>query len=363
MKKLSILIITIMIIQATGVSQSCLPDGIAFTTQSQIDSFQINHPNCTEIEGDVVIGGLSSTDIANLNGLSVLTSIGGNVLIQGNPQLTALAGLDSLTTIGGSLSIKQNDTLQTLNGLEGMSIIIGELAIYMNRDLTTLSGLDNITSIGINLIIDLNGSLEVLSGLENLTFIGGDLYIGGVEPLMWMGNPALSTLANLENLSTVSGELVIAGNGSLINLSGIDNINGGTISGLEIWRNINLSSCHVQSVCDYLAAPNGIIWISENAPGCNSPEEVEEACNTLSIEDISIHEDLTVYPNPACTELFISNNSGAKITDVKIYNQVGHRVMYQEKVSQPLDVSALRSGIYVIEVTMGNRIMRGKFVK
>lgn len=35
-----------------------LSEGIAFMTQSQIDSFQINHPNCTKIEGHV-LGSLS----------------------------------------------------------------------------------------------------------------------------------------------------------------------------------------------------------------------------------------------------------------------------------------------------------------
>jgi S-formylglutathione hydrolase FrmB len=53
---------------------SCLPQGITFTNQAQIDNFQTNYPGCTEIEGDVTIAG---DDITNLNGLSVLTSIGG----------------------------------------------------------------------------------------------------------------------------------------------------------------------------------------------------------------------------------------------------------------------------------------------
>jgi hypothetical protein len=56
-----------------AISQPCLPDGITFNTQEQIDNFQINHPNCTEIEGGVVIEG---DDITNLDSLIVITSIG-----------------------------------------------------------------------------------------------------------------------------------------------------------------------------------------------------------------------------------------------------------------------------------------------
>ncbi len=36
------------------MAQSCLPDGITFETQAQIDSFQVNYPGCTEVEGNVV---------------------------------------------------------------------------------------------------------------------------------------------------------------------------------------------------------------------------------------------------------------------------------------------------------------------
>ena len=52
----------------------CLPEGITFSTQEEIDNFQINYPYCTEIEGDVIIEG---DEITNLDGLSVLNSISG----------------------------------------------------------------------------------------------------------------------------------------------------------------------------------------------------------------------------------------------------------------------------------------------
>jgi hypothetical protein len=36
-------------------SQGCLPEGITFTTQDQIDNFQANYPECTEIEVDIIL--------------------------------------------------------------------------------------------------------------------------------------------------------------------------------------------------------------------------------------------------------------------------------------------------------------------
>ena len=51
MKKLYILLAIIFTTTAT-FSQPCLPEGITFSTQQQIDDFPNDFPNCTEIEGD-----------------------------------------------------------------------------------------------------------------------------------------------------------------------------------------------------------------------------------------------------------------------------------------------------------------------
>jgi hypothetical protein len=84
-------------------SSGCLPEGITFTTLAEIDIFHTNYPGCTEIEGDVTILDLTS-HITNLNGLSVLTSIGGNLNINAY-DLYSLTGLSSLTSIGSGFSI------------------------------------------------------------------------------------------------------------------------------------------------------------------------------------------------------------------------------------------------------------------
>ena len=75
MKKFALLIFVLLFIKIAVNSQSpCLPEGITFTTQAKVDSFQINYPGCTEIMGTVVIEG---PNINNLDGLNVLTAVGG----------------------------------------------------------------------------------------------------------------------------------------------------------------------------------------------------------------------------------------------------------------------------------------------
>ena len=88
---------------------TCLPEGITFSTQSQIDDFQTNYPSCKKIRGGVNIGEY----ITNLNGLSVLTSIGGYLSISYSA-LTSLTGLDNIAA--GSitdLTIQSNSSLST----------------------------------------------------------------------------------------------------------------------------------------------------------------------------------------------------------------------------------------------------------
>lgn len=50
-----------------AIAQTCLPSGITFTTQQQIDDFAMNYPGCTEILGQVVISQQGTNDIKNSN--------------------------------------------------------------------------------------------------------------------------------------------------------------------------------------------------------------------------------------------------------------------------------------------------------
>lgn len=158
-------------------SQTCLPEGIIFTTQLQIDNFQTDFPGCTEIEGDVRIGG---DNITNLNGINVLTAIGGNLWVEDNNTLTSLAGLDSLKTIDGDLGIMDN-FLKSLTGLNNLTLISGYLFISGNDSLSSLEGLGNIDNSSItDLIITYNNSLSdcaVQSICDYLVSPGGTIEI------------------------------------------------------------------------------------------------------------------------------------------------------------------------------------------
>ena len=328
MKKLILLIVFAFLMQASVLSQSCLPEGITFTSQVQIDGFQTNYPNCIEIEGDVMING---DDIINLNGLNVLTAIWGHLSIgntsNNNPVLTSLLGLDNITFIGGNLLIWGNNALTNLTGLEGLDSI-EMLRILSNDALTNLVGVEGLTSIG-DLEIHENNTLISLTGLEGLT---------SVEYLSIMGNDTLAYLTGLEN------------------------IEGGSINGLYIYTNIFLSSCAVQSICDCLASASGDIVIYDNAPDCNSIEEVDSLCNISDVREFNTKYEIMIFPNPATNKIFITSKNGLKIEDLIIYNQLGQKVLHRNEISESIDISTLGQGIYIIELTTNELKFRQKLI-
>ncbi len=280
MKKfiLAILIMFLVFNQSTIFSQSCLPNGIEFYSQDEIDNFQTNFPGCTEIEGDVWI---DRGNINNLNGLSVLTSIGGNLFIYFLYQLTSLEGLNSLTSIGG---------------------------VFM------LNYIPHVTS---------------LSPLYSLTSIGGELRVNSMD--------------------------------SLSSLLGLDNIDPNSITLLQITGNSCLSTCEVQSICDYLSSPGGTININNNAVGCNSQAEVEDACLS-SVENIISEDKFSIFPNPANKTLTISIKNNEVLEEIVIYNQFGQKLQQMKPANNTIDVSKIQQGIYIIEVVSMQWRIRKKII-
>ena len=270
MKKLTLLVALFIIIRISVLSQTCLSDGIIFHSQSQVDSFQINFPNCTEIEGNVIIDG---KDMTNLNGLSVLTSVSGTLLIAWSP-LTDLTGLNNLTSVEGQLGIQ-----------------------YLS-DIVSLTGVESLTSVGGGISINKCTALTNLNGLENLTTVTG-------------------------------GGIVITGCSALTSISGIENINTDSINRLTITDNDSLSECEIQSVCNALGNSNIEIKINNNAPGCDTITQVEEACvedtitNNTTTEHV-LNSGFLMYPNPVNDILTIEINENAFVSVMDLSGKILH---------------------------------------
>ena len=331
-------LISLMFIFISGRTQDC-PFEINFTTQSQIDSFPINYPNCTGVDGSVYIGG--SNDIVNLNGLSQLTYVGNWFRIEYNTALTTLSGLEGITN-APMLIINNNEALTNLTGLNNLTSIEGWLILYANENLTSLEGLNNLTSIGGNLYI----------GQDTSFGFGG-------------GNPSLTNIEALHNLTSISGGIEIINNAAITSLNGIENIDAGSIYSLIIYDNPALSTCEVQSVCSYLASPNGTIEIHDNNSGCNNQNEVETACGVGFDEIGTFGRPINIYPNPTSEQFTIESKVPIYQGDIGIFSVNGHEInQYQITESKmDIDIRYLPSGVYFVRVTCDNEVRMFKVVK
>jgi hypothetical protein len=112
------------------------------TTQAEMDAFD---PTTTVINGNLKIDGDGSSDpIINLNNLSNVTSIVGNLEIGYNDVLTNVDSLPNVTSIGGYLNIYNNPALTNIDGLSNVTSIGGYLDILNNGSLTNCCGIQNL---------------------------------------------------------------------------------------------------------------------------------------------------------------------------------------------------------------------------
>jgi len=228
-------------------SQGCLPDGIVFTTQSQIDSFPINYPSCTKILGNVTIEG--GVNIINLNGLNHIDSISGDISIYSN-SLSNFEGFDNLKWVGGGLAICCNSALSSFHGLENLLEVNHGLYVSNLDFCPDLNGLNQLRKIGGSIYIAHNFNLVSLHGLERLKIIGGDLIIGDE----WFGNEVLNDVSALDSLTTIGGKI-------------------------QILQNPALSVCNTNWLCKQLSDTlNGKIIVAFNGEGCNSVISVSMGC-------------------------------------------------------------------------------------
>jgi len=267
-----------------------------------------------------------------------------------------------VTSIGGSLIIGSyyggNPSLTSLTALTGLTCIGGDLIIVNNNTLNSLTGLNNVTSIGGDLHINKNSFLTSLSGLNSLLSVSGSLIIGSY----YGGNPSLTSLTGLNTLSGIGGDLNIIGNPALTSLTGLDNIEASSIMDLYIYDNNSLTTCEVNSICEYLVSPSGYVLIYGNAAGCNSQQEIETACGVWMEENKLSENHVNIYPNPTHGKITIEYTSNGHFS---ILNLSGQELITRQ-ITEPrtqIDISRLPGGVYVVKLVGEKGVQIGKIMK
>jgi hypothetical protein len=341
-------------------------DSLSYLGGSLVAGFNTALSSLDGLQGlDTVRGNVEIHDnesLTSVNGLNNVEAIKCHLLIENNPELQNLDGLENLHSVNLRFILGGNNSLNNISGLSNLAYLGDELWIGYNDDLYNLNSLESLDSIGGNLVITSNISLVNLSGLDSIFSVGGYLEISD--------NDDLASLQALHNLSSINGSMMIYMNDGLSSLSGIDNIHAGTITGLWIDNNSLLSTCEVNSVCSYLSNPNGTTTIENNAEGCDSPGEVQEACFE-GVGELAVgSRQLTVivYPNPTRNMVDFRWAMGdfQRVT-LKIFDNYGREIamLMDEKLASgqhdfQFNTSWLSTGLYFYYLSCGDKAAGGK---
>lgn len=94
-------------------------------------------------------------------------------------------------------------------------------------------------------------------------------------------------------------------------------------------------------------------------------DNIEELCNTLSIDDIDISQkenNVIVYPNPADSIIYISVGEEVNLyNDITIYNSLGQQV-YFSKFKPEVNVRNFAKGVYYLRLSKENSVFKKTIV-
>ena len=266
------LLLILQILFAQNISSQCSESSYSFGTQNEVDNFPSQHPNCTEIPGNLII---LESSITNLDSLYQIVSVGNRISIRGNSQLENLNGLSNIIS-SKDLEISNNDNLINASGIANIQELDGTFVLVSNPRLQTFVGLnlpENIDKVivadndsifylnAFNDAIEINNftairnnprlsSLDICKSaknIENITIEGLDRLIdfSGLDSLLVadtiriIDNEQLILLPALSKLITIDGQLIIKNNDTLLltdEFSNLQYINDGLI--IENNRNL-----------------------------------------------------------------------------------------------------------------------------
>jgi hypothetical protein len=157
----------------------------------------------------------------------------------------------------------------------------------------------------------------------------------------------------------------------LVSLEGIENIDTASISDLYFSENFALSDCAAKSICAYLAKPDAVVTIENNKEGCNSRDEVKEACAKVSVKSQFHSEVFPIYPNPSTGsftfEFYLHEPSRVFLA---VHNNLGQimailldKSLMSGEQKVIWNAEGLPAGIYYCRLQAGEQISSAKIVK
>lgn len=165
--------------------------------------------NLEEVKGDLIIK--HNKSLKDISGLDSIKNLNGNIIVEDNPNIINIGFLDRIKNINGNLEIISNENLYKICiNQSNIEIIKGNLIVLNNTSLLSFGNMSSIVEISGKLDIENNSSLIDLKALKNVTKIGDDFFIINNASLLFLG---------LDNCIEIFGDtLVFSENEKLIQL-------------------------------------------------------------------------------------------------------------------------------------------------
>ena len=133
------------------------------------------------------------------------------------------------------------------------------------------------------------------------------------------------------------------------------------------WSNTLSGSGH-----SFYIKSNGSIWgiggndhgqlgLGNAISGTFVPTELD--CTALSIDDFSLNNNFTIYPNPTNNRLFIKNNNLVAIDKIIISDLIGKTVFESSSNLSEIDLSNFQTGVYLLNIESQNNKKNYKIIK
>ena len=315
---------------------------------SAINTNSDNEIQCSEATAFTGSIFASSLNITDLTGIEAFTSL--NELWCGSNLFTSLdlSQNTALTKLVTSYSYNLNtiDLSQNLNltflGLEG-NTSLSSIDISHNTALVTL----RIDETDINTLdVSQNINLEQLSC--NYCSIG-TLDLSQNTSLEIFENYLNSSITTLDLSNNTNLTSIDCSNNTNLNTLNLKNIS--TSANLGATDNPNLTCIEVDDVAAATSA-----WTNIDATASFSLD-----CNSLSKNNYELAENISIYPNPATSRIYI--NSNEVIESIAIIDVFGKTIERSLTFKNGINISKLSKGIYFLQINTNKGLAIKKIIK
>lgn len=258
----------------TPCSEDCPPD-LIITEEIDILDWLEEYPDCTVLQGNLTVDGVSSND---LNVLDQLTHVGGTITYR-NANASRIRGIDNIVYAGGLTIFNYPNLTSFGNSVSGPALaletIAGDLQLINLPSLQSMDRLSGLTQA--ERIYLVNTGFPDLESLRQ---------VNAVRVLSLESNADMLRLwEDISNRNGVNGYLLDTLN--IVSNPLLASIDYGPIGevrlGLGILGNPQLTDCAIAPVCDGLASTIETTFVFANAGDCLDLPALEAACLALPV--------------------------------------------------------------------------------